>query len=252
MEDWRNSAIVAVRIPRSANTDRADPDQRMTLGPADNPFLHIARPGLRMRRPSRFDIRMTVATVERLLGRGECATDEMLLEAVGWLDPPLLDKEGSELLCRELNPRANRAGRQPKKRLSLAGLAEQIETSDHPELTPLFRAAVMKRLRTRERYTDNDAAKPFAKPRDYERNLFLAALYRRVTVAFADGRCVAEIEPLGRVEMPSSDLPPAERNMALVKEILRQRMALHTPGPKRLFNILSERNSLKRTGVRTA
>lgn len=222
----------------------------MVLGPTDNPFLHIARPRRVRNWPSKFDFRVTTETVERFLAKGKRATDEMLLEAVGWLDPRLLDGEGEKLIARELDPRANRAGRQPKKRLSLLDLGAQIKDSAHSGLTPLFRAALVERLRTRQRFTNYDAAKPFAKHRDYERDLFIRALYPRITAAFADGRAVAEVEPLGSVEMLSTALPQAERNMALVKEILRERMAIDTPGLKRMFNIFADRNSLQTTGVR--
>lgn len=214
------------------------------LRPTDNPVLHIARPQA-FEGSIRFDIRVMAEGLERGLARGDKPGDELLLEAVGWFDPPLLNLQSLALVGRELDPRRNRAGRPTRQKPSLESISNALEQSPRLNAVPLFRAALIERLRSRRRFTSDMACRPFGLRRiKQRRDDFIRWLYAEFSERFRDGRITAHFEHLGALTLPDMDVPPADKRMMLVKDVMRERLGMDTPSTARMFNILSAKNSL--------
>ena len=217
----------------------------MTLGPSDNPFLYVARPGLAERSSIRYDIRVTADVVEGDLAKGHHATDEMLLEAVGWFDPPLIRSEMLPILRKELDPRSNRAGRPAIHKVSLADVVRHVSPANRPDLPPLFHRALLQRLQNRRRYTGYDRARPLARRfRRHERDTIIRDLYRTFSELAANGQCTIETAFFGTLPIPEGDTPRSTRIMQLVQNLMRELMGMDPPGLARMANIAS-RNSVR-------
>ncbi|MBL8656697.1 MAG: hypothetical protein JNJ92_04965 [Altererythrobacter sp.] len=188
---------------------------------------------------------MTAEGLERRIARGDEPVDEFLLEAVGWFDPPLLDPQALALVARELDPRRNRAGRPTRRGLNLGSISDALEHSPRLEALPLFRAALIDRLRSRRRFTSDMASRPFGlRMIKKRRDDFIRSLYSMFSESFSGDRLTARFEHLGSLLLGHPDLAPSERRMILVKDVMRERLAMDTPSIVRMFNIFSEGNSL--------
>ena len=220
---------------RSANYLR---QTAMALPKTDNPLRELVRPGSST---GRYDFRVDADTVEWQLSRKRYATDEMLLEAVGWFEPPLLDAEMLALVRRELDPNAKRSGRPRTRTVSLKGAAKHIERSQRDDLPPRFRAHLVERLRSRVRVTDKKRAIRFH--REYEKRAFadLATfLYRQFRILIERDTTQIYFGPLGHLMVGNADLTPSKRAMILVRKVLDDHLQMDPPSEERLRNIISE------------
>ena len=217
----------------------------MTLGPSDNPFLSIVRPARATASTIKFDIRVVAECLERSLAKGRLIADESLLEAVGWFDPPLLDRAHLAVLQRELDPRSNRAGRPPLHQVSLPDVAKALESEPRLDPFPLYRKRLSERLRSRQRFTGEMLCRPLRrKIRSNDLRTLICGFYRLFSKHFTKGQTSAMIEPYGTLTLPANNRATAYRRMMLVHDILIAGTNHDVPSVPTMFNILSARNSL--------
>lgn len=242
---WSNRLKIAIldeQFPGLNCRGRTETKHAMPLAKADNPVLATIRPAAAQ---SRFDIRVDARMVERHLERGEPATDEMLLEAVGWFDPPIIDAQMTGLLERELDGRSKRSGRPQTRSTSLDDVASSIERLDRDDMPKLFRTALVHSVRSRKRFTDINRAAPLHKElTKRKRESLISFLYREFRSLIGPDTNTIDYEPFGSLVVPLPDVPPAQRAAELVSLVMHAKLNMDPPARARIMNIAAE-NSVR-------
>jgi hypothetical protein len=182
------------------------------------------------------------------LERGERLTDQMWLDVLRQIKPPLLSMQNMTQLVRELDPAQNRPRGRPKGKASvrtfLADRVVQVRRLDIP--TPLL-GGLVDRLRTGRRYSEFDRGLPIHRRiKSLKRISMIRGLYRQA-YTLLNGKMEVEHPILGRSTLPNSaaNLSRSERSLVLAQIWMRDVLRMDPPSIGRMRNLVSGRHASK-------
>lgn len=151
-------------------------------------------------------MRTDAVAVAAYLRRHRKASDEMYLEALRQLDPPLeLPEEMLTELTRELTPGLSRRGRPKAGAPTREEIAEALTRISRDDVPPVFLRRLSQRLRRGRSYTEEKRAKPFDKhAHGAERMMLIRGLYRDFYALLGHAKAEIHHPILGRLSVPAS------------------------------------------------
>ncbi len=213
------------------------------LGREDNPFMSMARSDHAVLTTSdnpKFDYRTDAEACELSLVQGYRLTDNSLLEALGWFDPPLFPDDMIQLVVAELNPAPRRRGRRPAAAFSPKDIAAYLESLEREDLPPTFQKNLAERLRDGRRYTEFMRALPVQKKLwRRQRDNLMTYLYRLIFDRLKTGPEWIFVEPIGHIKVCIGDKTPSDKAIEMVRMILADKVMVDLPGDRRMKNIIS-------------
>jgi hypothetical protein len=182
------------------------------------------------------------------LERGGRLTDEMWLDVLRQIKPPLVSMQNMTQLVRELDPAQDRPRGRPKGnapvRILLADRITRIARLDIP--TPLLRALV-DRLRIGNRYSEFDRGLPIRRRiQRLKRTNMIRGLYSQA-YSLLDGKMEVEHPILGRSILPNSaaSLSRSEQSLVLAQIWMREVLWMDPPSIGRMRNLVPRRHAQK-------
>lgn len=183
-------------------------------------------------------IRWTTAdTVARYCARGHRPTDEMLLEALELVDPPLVPTREWNAIQRELDPKQERRGRPRADAVNLKALALTIEKHARADVPAEFVKALAHRLTVGLAYREVDRARRWALTKHHRRDEFIRGLYHQFYELLGDAPTLDHPD-LGVIDVPLRG-SRSEKALEMTAEVMRTRLGEDPPGTRTMLNIVA-------------
>ena len=172
--------------------------------------------------------------------------DELLLEAVELIDPPLLPEEAMLALAGELDPKVSHSRGRPKQgALRSSRLLELVRSEDRPDVPQVILDTLMARLSSGRRHSYYDLMAPQTRHRRFDdRNFVIDQIYQFAFEALTIGPPYQH-EILGELEFGEIDQSATRHDQALkvAQYVSRTRFGARPPGLRAIANLISRRNS---------
>lgn len=187
--------------------------------------------------------KITAEMVAGMLARGGKPTDEMYLEAVKRIDPPLVSRVELEAVRKELDPRRQRRGRPRKAGLKVQHLGARLARRSRSDIPALFLEHLSKRLQDRtRRFVEQDRGRRFhRRSLKRHRDHLIESLYREIEAAL-DGQDRIEHPILGTIEVPKDVRQRSQQALTMTGTVLRN-FGFDPPSNRTMLNIASRKNS---------
>lgn len=168
--------------------------------------------------------------------------DELLLEAVDLICPPLLDEVAMHALRSEIDPAVRRGkGRPRKDEFRPPQLVELLKTLNRPDVPSEILDRLTLRLESGTRFSEHDKEGPqYWQRRADDRTDIICMLYRNIYELLGAGPPFVH-EMFGELDLGELDPSLSRHEQALVAtaNVARDRLALDPPSPRTISNIVS-------------
>jgi hypothetical protein len=167
-------------------------------------------------------------TIARQQARGEEPSDQLLLEILVRIDPPLLSEKEIATVCAILR---RHRGRPPSRGVpSRRWLARQILSVSRTDVDPAFLNALADRVFRPSGQSDYQKAVTAMRERQKrDRNMFIRALYQEIYEALEGGPEVIFYEPLGELTVPKNFGTRGDTAAEMTRDIVSNRLMMHPP-----------------------
>lgn len=179
--------------------------------------------------------------IARRLEAGCKVTDELYLQALQTINPPLLPPDMLREVVKELAPDQSRRGR-PRigaPRLRLEDIADRVEEISRPDVTMTYVTGLAERLRSGKKYREAERAlSAHKKIEKLKRDNELMFLYQEIHDVVGDGPEV-DHPLLGRWPVPEHG-SRTDRELEVIADISRSLFGRHPPSIRRMRNIVTK------------
>lgn len=170
---------------------------------------------------------------------GRQPTDEMLLEALQRIDPPLLFEDEMIAVSGILG---RKRGRRPKQEFSIEMLAYRIAHSNRYDVPEHFLAALSQRLRKAKGLTGLFLAIRAQKKIDkLQRGHLICAIYSQLW-KMQDGKNFVIHPDFGRLEGPETGCTRSERALFMTQTVMHKILEDDPPSTVTMLNIITRNN----------
>jgi hypothetical protein len=200
-------------------------------------------------------LRPTLSWYAKYLRQGLPLYDEMLLEALDLMSPPLFSKVATRALHREINPAiSRRRGRPRKHEIGICKLLELVRAIDRPGVPAEILKSLICRLERGKAYTIVDWTTEQVRNRQaYDRELLISAVYRGLYILLEAGpERLREVFGDINLGLDFEDLSRHDQATVATGAVMRARYQMDLPGPRRIANIVSHRKIPKTVCVNFA
>lgn len=169
-------------------------------------------------------------------------TDDMFLDALANINPPLLEEPYATALNHILQ---GRRGRPKKGQPSRTDLQQAIASIDRPDIPDEFPQVLSKRLDRSRRFTEAERSiRARRKINSLEKTDLIYGLYRDFYALLeADGEFL-EHPILGTLPIAKGEKTRSDRAAYLTRYVLREYFGYDPPSSRRILNIFTERRKL--------
>ena len=170
--------------------------------------------------------------------------DEMLIEVIDLMVPPLLPGVAMGALRSEIDPAVSRGrGRPRKDEPSAKQLVDLIKAQDRPDIPSASIDSLISRLESGKPYTERDwKIEQVIERRAYDRELLISGVYRGLYNMLEAGPARIR-EVFGEIDLGLhfDDLSRHEQATVATGAVMRSEYLMDLPGPRRIANIVSRR-----------
>ena len=185
--------------------------------------------------------RVTPVVVARCVKRGAKPTDDMLTEAIGRIDPPLLHSHAMRSLLLEVDPKAERRGRRPKPHLSRRELAAALKSVSRPDVPQSFLESLIERLKKGKQSTEQHRSMHAHRHLERIKSGMLAESVYSEMRELIDPQAKSVTHPtLGTHTIDEVDAPLRDKALAVTNRILNASGDIRPISNDRLKNFISD------------